>query len=88
MCYTHFYIILATSIDVEQLFSCGQLLLSLTWSQLSVQTTCAVLCVGEWSTHNLIKAEDVCSVSEMKDEEGNDKREMDDGWDAITLDKA
>ena len=47
-----------------------------------------MLCVGEWSTHNLVKAKDVHSVSEMKDEEGNDKREMDDGWDVITLDKA
>lgn len=84
--YANFYSI-ATSIDVEQIFSCGWLLLSHTHSQLLTQTTCVVLCVGQWSKLKLVKAEDLCSVSKMKDEEGNDEKELEDSWDMITLNK-
>jgi hypothetical protein len=45
-----------------------------------------VLCVGQWSALKLVKDEDVNSITEMKDEEG-DEKEMDDGWDLITLAK-
>jgi hypothetical protein len=44
-----------------------------------------VLCVAQWSAHQLVKSEDVRSISEMKDEEGDAEREMDDGWDVIKL---
>lgn len=52
-----------------------------------MQTMRAVLCVGQWSALKLVKSEDVHSITEMNDEEGEDEREMDDGWDLITLDK-
>ena len=53
-----------------------------------MQTTHAVLCVTQWSACQLVKSKDVCSISEMKDGEGGAEREMDDGWDAISLNKA
>ena len=75
----------ATSIDVEHVFSHSRLLLSHTRSHLSTQTTRAVLCVDQWSVCNLIKTEDVVAVSKMEDEDGEEE-EMDEGWDAITID--
>ena len=51
-----------------------------------MQTTHAVLCIGQWSALKLVKDEDVNSITEMKDEEG-DEKEMDDSWDVITLAK-
>ena len=75
----------ATLIDVERVFSHSHLLLSHTHSCLSTQTTHAVLCVGQWSVCNLVKTEDVVAVSKMEDEDGEEE-EMDEGWDAITID--
>ena len=51
-----------------------------------MQTTRAVLCVGQWSICNLVKTEDVVAVSKMEDEDGEEE-EMDEGWDAITIDQ-
>ena len=65
---------LATSIDVERVFSHGQLLLSHMRSRLSTQTTQAMLCVGQWTALKLVKTADVQAVSEMKDEEGIEKK--------------
>ncbi|PIL31003.1 hypothetical protein GSI_05696 [Ganoderma sinense ZZ0214-1] len=48
----------ATSIDVERLFSHGQLILSHVRSRLSAQTMRAILCVGSWSVLNLVKPEE------------------------------
>ena len=75
---------LATSIDVERIFSRGRLLLSHTRSRLSMQTTRAVLCVGQWCVQKLVKTEDVVAVSKLNDEEG-DEEEMEDGWDMIKI---
>ena len=46
---------LATSTDIELLFSHGCLILSHTWSQLSTESTCALLCLGLWSISGLVK---------------------------------
>ena len=62
-------IILATSIDVEQLFSHGRLLLSHTCSHLSVQTTRALLCLGSWSLAGLVKDGDVKAVAVLDEVE-------------------
>lgn len=40
---------IATSVDVERVFSKGRILLSHVRNRLSAQTTRAVLCVGSWS---------------------------------------
>lgn len=62
-------------------------MLSHTWSWLSMQTTLAVLCVGQWSTLKIVKSEDVHVITKMDGEAGADDREMEDGWDLISLDK-
>jgi hypothetical protein len=59
------YYFLATSVDVERLFSRGQLVLSHTQSRLSVASTCALLCLGSWSLRGLVKDEDVEAVARL-----------------------
>ncbi|KIM61748.1 hypothetical protein SCLCIDRAFT_51980, partial [Scleroderma citrinum Foug A] len=39
----------ATSIDVERLFSKGHMVLPYLHNCLSTQSTCALLCLGQWS---------------------------------------
>jgi hypothetical protein len=77
----------ATSVDVERVFSRGRLLLSHVRSRLSVQSTRALLCLGNWSMLNLIKSDDVKKISSLPDIEGEDKA-LEDGWDRITVDDA
>lgn len=77
------YIPPATSIDVERLFSRGRLVLSHVRSGLSVQSTRALLCLGSWFQHKLVKAEDLKGVGdlpEVKEEQG-----LEAGWDTIIL---
>ena len=70
-------------------FSHGQLQLSHVRNHLSVQTTCALLCLGEWSCLRLVKDADLNKVAVLPDvEEDGDLDgdiEMEDGWDAIIL---
>ncbi|KIM66468.1 hypothetical protein SCLCIDRAFT_110613 [Scleroderma citrinum Foug A] len=75
----------ATSIDVERLFSRGRLLLSHVRSRLSAQSTRALLCLGMWSELNLVMDDDVKTVSELQDVEGNEELELEDGWDRIII---
>ncbi|KAL4067459.1 putative AC9 transposase [Scleroderma yunnanense] len=63
----------STSIDIEQLFSHGCLLLSHIHSQLSAYQL------------KLVKDDDVRTVSEMQDVQGNDEVELEDEWDSITV---
>lgn len=76
------YRILATSVDVERLFSRGRLLLSHIRSRLSVQSTRALLCLGVWSKLNLVKNDDVKKVVEQPEVGEHDTLEG--GWDLIT----
>ena len=76
-------IFIATSIDVERLFSCGRLLLSHVRSRLSAQSTRALLCLGTWSTLGLVKDSDVKKVTKLEDVEGKDT--LADGWDKIII---
>jgi hypothetical protein len=57
--------LLATSVDVERLFSRGQLILSHTRSHLSIASTRALLCLGSWSLMGLVKDEDVEAVARL-----------------------
>ena len=76
--------ILATSIDVEHLFSCGRLIITHTRSHLSAQMTRALLCLGAWSLLGLVKAEDGLAVAALWDVEG-DEEALEDGWDSIVF---
>jgi len=41
-------------VDVEQIFSQGQVMLSYLRNRLSIQTVCALICVNEWIKAGLI----------------------------------
>ncbi|KAG2741725.1 hypothetical protein P692DRAFT_20750072, partial [Suillus brevipes Sb2] len=75
----------ATSVDVERLYSRSRLLLSHVWSCLSVESTCALLCLGFWSKLNLVKSEDVVNVSMLPDLKAEEEVGLEDGWDRIII---
>ena len=77
--------VLATSVDVEHVFSQGRLLLSHIQSHLSVQLTHAFLCLGVWSKLSYITNSDVKAVvlTLPKINEEDDKKELDINWDRI-----
>jgi hypothetical protein len=72
----------ATLIDVEHMFSQGRLLLSHVRSHLSIHSTCVLLCLGKWSTLDLIKDSDLraCITGNEADEAEDDVAE---GWDRV-----
>lgn len=77
---------LATSVDIERVFSRGRLILPHVRNGLSLQSIRALLCLGEWSLLNLVKDEDV--LAELKATpklDGDDDVVLDDGWDSIVL---
>jgi hypothetical protein len=74
----------ATSVDVERVFSRGRLVLSHVHSRLSAQTTRAILCLGCWSLLGLVKNSDVKAAAALPDVQGMDSDyEMEDGWDRV-----
>jgi hypothetical protein len=74
----------ATSVDVERVFSRGQLVLSHVRSRLSAQTTRAILCLGCWSRLGLVRDGDVKAAALLPEVEGTDSDyEMEEGWDHI-----
>jgi hypothetical protein len=78
-------LILATSVDVECVFSRGRLLLSHIRNRLSAQSTRALLCLGNWSLLGMVDNIDVLTVARLEALEGDFDFEMDVGWDRITL---
>ena len=75
--------LLATSVDVERIFSRSRLVLSHVRSRLSAQSTRALLCLGTWSLLGLVKDNDVLAVTVLDDVEGSEECELEDGWDCI-----
>ena len=61
------YLFLATSIDIEQLFSHGHGLLPHTHNCLSAQSTHALLCLGSWSKAGFVHDNDVKAVDALPD---------------------
>jgi hypothetical protein len=53
------------SVDVEHLFSHGQLVLSHTWSPLSVASMHALLCLSSWHWLDLVRDEDVKAIARL-----------------------
>jgi hypothetical protein len=76
----------ATSVDVERLFSRGRLLLSHVRSQMSPQSTRAVLCLGAWSRLGFVKEKDILAVAQLPDlQDGGSDYEMETGFDSISV---
>jgi hypothetical protein len=75
---------LATSVDVERVFSQGRLLLSHTRSRLSAQSIRCLLCLSSWATLGLIKDTDIKASATLPELDGGESDiEMPTGWDAI-----
>jgi hypothetical protein len=72
-------ITIATSVDVERVFSRSRLLLSHIRNRLSAQTTRSLLCLGYWSRLGLIQDKDVTAVAKLPEIPGDDDVELDDG---------
>ena len=74
----------ATSIDVECVFSKGQILLSHLRSRLSVQSTRALMCLEAWSLMGFVQDCDVKAVTILPDLEENEEEEpLKENWDII-----
>jgi len=66
---------LATSVDVERVFSRGRLLLSHIRNRMSAESTRALLCLNNWGKQGFIKQEDLKAAAvlpEVNDEEKED----------------
>lgn len=74
---------LATTVDVERVFSRGRLVLPHVRNRLAVHSTRASLCVGIWSLLGLIKDGDI-KMSVGKDEVSGEEEDLPEDWDAIT----
>ena len=76
-------IIIATSVDVERVFSQGRLLLSHIRSRLSVQSTRALMCLGVWSKLGFVTDSDVKAAVVVLPElnEDDDENKLDINWD-------
>lgn len=72
----------ATSTDVERVFSQGHLILSHVRNRLSAQSTCALLCLGNWSLMDYVKNKDITAVTILPVVAG-DNEELEEGWDII-----
>ncbi|KAG1839728.1 hypothetical protein DFJ58DRAFT_733176 [Suillus subalutaceus] len=73
---------IATSVDVERLFSRVHLILSHVRNHLSAQSTHALLCVGLWSELGLVDSKDIIHASKLLDVIGEEEA-LDEGWDSI-----
>ena len=74
----------ATSVDVEHVFSKGQIPLSHVHNWLSVQSTRALLCLGAWSLMGYVKDSDIKAVTMLPDlKEGEEEEPLGDDWDLI-----
>jgi hypothetical protein len=75
---------LATSVNVERVFSKGRILLSHLRSRLSVQSTRALMCLGVWSKMGYVKDTDVKSATILPEVDGEEE-ELAENWDRITF---
>ena len=75
---------IATSVDVKCVFSYGHLVLPHVHSCLAVQSTCALLCVGLWSSQGLVKDGNI-KAALGPDEVSGEEGELALNWDAISI---
>jgi hypothetical protein len=75
---------LATSVDVERVFSQGRIVLSHLRSRLSVQSTRALMCLGAWSALGFVSDSDIKAVVRLPEIPADTKEDdIAIGWDAI-----
>jgi hypothetical protein len=69
--------------DVERVFSQGRIILSHLRNRLSVQSTRALMCLGEWSLLGFVKDQDIFAITVHAELEGEEE-ELAEGWDSIS----
>ena len=74
---------IATSVDVERVFSKGRLVLSHIRNRLTVASTRALMCLGAWSKLGLVRDADLLAAATLPDVM-EDEDEFNIGWDYIT----
>lgn len=79
---TEYFVVTATSVDIERVFSKGRLVLSHVHNRLSVQSTRALMCLGDWSKKGLVHDRDVLQVASLPDMKDTEE-ELEDGWDSL-----
>ena len=67
---------IATSVDVERLFSRGRILLPHLRNGLSAQSVRALLCLGDWVRLDLVRDDDVQHVTAEAEVGDNNNNEM------------
>ena len=75
---------LATTVNVEQVFSYGHLILLHVHNHLAIQSTHISLCIGIWNSLSLVKDSDI-KMSVGKDDIVGEEEDLSENWDAITL---
>ena len=75
---------LATSVNVECVFSKGHILLSHLHSCLSVQLTHALMCLGVWRKMGYVKDMDMKSATILPEVDGEEE-ELAKNWDNIVF---
>jgi len=73
----------ATSVDVERVFSKGRILLSHLRNRLSVQSTRALMCLGAWSLMGYVRDSDVKAVTMLPDLKDDEEEPLEENWDVI-----
>ena len=73
-----------TLVNIEQIFSKGQILLSHLCSRLSVQSTQALMCVAAWSTMGFVKSSDIMTAAKVPEIDSEEEDPADD-WDLIVI---
>jgi hypothetical protein len=75
----------ATSVDVEQVFSQGRIVLSHLRNRLSVQSTRALMCLGVWSHLGYVKNSDIKGVVTLPEVPVDVKEDdLAVGWDMVS----
>ena len=77
----NYLLFLVTTVDVEQVFSQGWLVLSHIHSHLSIQSTHALLCLRAWCQLRLVNGHDLNLV--LGEEVIGEEEELPSGWDTI-----
>jgi len=79
------HFLLATSTDVERVFSKGRLILLHIHNRLSVASTHMLMCLGAWSKLGFMCDADIRAAAILPDVIGEEE-ELELGWDYITYD--
>ena len=77
----HANVPVATSVDMEWLFSKGHMVLLYLCNHPSAQSTHALLCLGQWSKLGLVKDNVLCNVTSGELELDQDDVKLSEGWD-------